>query len=206
MLGALGRPRFGQPLELFQPGHVACDPVAFDASAGDELVQERQKEEHVGVRPDEHVLARHLGRLGTPRIDEVDPAAAGFDLSQSLHRVGHLQEAPLRDHRIRAGHDQTLGVVEVGERLRERKAVHMSSRGKLVRAVLRRRRVRALGPEPGHEALREDRMQSAEAGRGSDVHRDRVGAELRSDAAYLGTDLLESLLPGHAFEAVTHTL
>ena len=119
------------------------------------------------------MLAGRLRRLGAPRVDDVDLAAARDDALQPLRGVRNLQEAPLGDDRIGADDDQATYVVDVRKRLRERKPVHLGRDGELVCTVLRRRRVHALRAEAGHEALREDRVQDAETRRRSDVHRDR---------------------------------
>ena len=98
--------------------------------------------------------------------------------------------------------NSALDVVEIRERLRERKAVDVARDGELVGAVLCRGRVHALRAEPRHEALREDRVQHAEAGRRADVHRDRVGREPRHDLAHLRADLGERLIPGDALVSI----
>ena len=206
LFGPLRRPGCGQSLDLLEARHVAFDALAIDAAGDEQLVQEAEIEKHVGARPDDNVLAGDLGRLREARVDEEDTAAAGLDALQALGRIGNLEKAPLGDDGVGADHDQTLGVLEVGERLRERKAVDAARDGELVGAVLSRRAVHALRAEPGHEALREHRMQRAEAGGRADIHRDRIGTVGAADARDLFADRRDAVLPRGPLEAVADPL
>ena len=140
------------------------------AAGGEQFVQEGQVEEDVGVGPDEDVVGGGPGRLGAAGVDHDDPPAPRLDLPEPLGGVGHLEEAPLRHHRVRAHDDEALGAVHVGERLGEREAVDLAGRGELVGAVLGGRGVHRRGAEAVHEPLGEHRVQHAEAGRGAHVH------------------------------------
>ncbi len=182
------------------------DKGLVDATAGDQLVEEAQVEEDVRAGSDRDVFPGDLRRLRPPRVDDPDLAAPRLDLSQSLPRVRHLQEAPLRDDRIRPDDHQAFHVIEIRERLAEGEAVDLLRDGELVAAVLGRRGVHALRADAVHEALREDRMEKTEARGGPDVHADGVGAVVAPESLHLLADLLERLLPRDALEAVTDAL
>jgi hypothetical protein len=153
-------------------------------------------EEDVGAGPDEHVLRLPALAVSVRRGSTTHTfAATRLDVAQVPRAVGHLEEAPLRDHRVRADHDEALRATHVGERQREGEAVEQARDGELVRAVLRGRREHAARAQARHEALREDRMQRGEARRRADVHRDRVGAVIGADAPHLLADLGERVVP-----------
>jgi hypothetical protein len=100
--GALGRPRGDELLDFVRAAHVLRCARAIDAALREEFVQERKEEEHVAAGADRQPLAGDFRGLGAPWIDHDDAPAARLDRVQALPRVRNLEEAPLRDDRIRA--------------------------------------------------------------------------------------------------------
>ncbi|HSW15132.1 MAG TPA: hypothetical protein VLI06_19950 [Solimonas sp.] len=168
-------------------------------------MQEGQEEEHVGIGANELVRVRHLRGLGLARVHHHDAAAALAYFLETLARVRHLQEGPLRHDRVGADDQHVLHMVQVDEGLGEGKAVHLGGRGEAVGAVLGRGREHVVRAQALHEAFGEDRVQQAEARRGADVHRDRIGAD-RAQAFHLGADLGIGLRPADALVAVADAL
>ena len=72
-LGPLRRPSRGNALERRVAGHEPSHALVIHAAAFDQHVQKRQKEEDVGVGPNEHVFTGGFGGFGAPRIDEIEP-------------------------------------------------------------------------------------------------------------------------------------
>jgi hypothetical protein len=136
---SFGRERSGDLAQRVQAAHVDQDVVFVVRAAGQHLVQERQIEEYVGIGSDEDVLAHGFGALDAPRVDEHDAPAALFNGRKTRRRMRQMDEAHARNGGVRADHDQTIGVIDVGKRLQEREAVHALRDGELVVAVLRTR-------------------------------------------------------------------
>ena len=166
-----------------------------DEVLGEEHVQHREEQVRVAARLDEEMFVGDRRGLGAARVHDDEPAATFAQLREAAGEIRRGHQAAVRRERIGAEHQQEVGVVDVGNRNRERRAEHQRRRdhlGKLVDA--RRREAPARTERAQEERDVEQRGVVVRVGI-ADVRRDRVGAVGVADRAQPGRDQLEGLLP-----------
>ena len=200
---ALRRPAGHHRGKGTESGGVPADQVVVDVIVGEELVEERGEEKHVGARANEDLLAHGPGRLGSSRVDVDDPAAPLDDRLQPLGGLGGLHDAHLADLRVGADQHGELGPVQVGDGLQERDPVHALRHQVLVGQVLRRGREDVGGAQPEHEPVEGRGVEGAEGGRVAEVAGHGVVTVAGPDVVHLRGDLPERLVPGDLGPLVT---
>ncbi len=120
------------------PSDVGVEIAHPDATSCEEATNQRSEQQRIGARTDEVMLVGELRRLAAPRIDHDDPSAAFPNLGETRADAGSRHQAAVRDHRVRADHQQVIGAVEIRHRHQEAASVHPVAGellGKLVEGV-----------------------------------------------------------------------
>ena len=162
--------------------------------------QHRQQQPGVGVGVDRDVLELARG-LGPARVDDDDAPAARGDRVHLLLDPRRAHDAAVRDHRVRAEHEQQVGARQVGNRDEERRAVEEVARREAVRDVLRGGRVEVVRAEPVEEALHPERVRVGERAGVAHVPADRLAAVPLADRPQAAADVVERLVPADPLEA-----
>ena len=183
------------PLHLLDAHDEPIEAAEVDEPFREEHVHHRHEQECVGARPDRHVLARLLGRLGALGVDDDDAAFAFDDTPEPTGPVGRGGEAAVRLERVRTEHQQVRGAVEVGHREADARPEEQATADLLGPLVDRARGVDVRRPEGAHEEAGVEDGRQAVDRRVAEVDRDRVASVLLDDRQQEALDLGERLVP-----------
>ena len=181
--GRLGRERPRQLAHGVDPVGQLGEPAGLGQALLEQHVDEREQQVRVGAGPDRVVLVGGLGGAAAARVDDDELAAARLQRLQPAAHVGRGHQRAVRRERVGAEHQQVLRAVDVGDRDRQRRAVHQRV-GDLLRPLVDR--------AGGEDAARAERLQQHAAveqrrepvRRGvADVDADRVAAVRAPSAA-----------------------
>ena len=129
-------PVFRQRPNILDTRHVRVHAIPGNRITGKNLVQKRQEKKHICIGLDEAVLIGNLRCFIEAGINHNDSAAALANLLQPFDRVGHLQKRPLGHHGIGTDNEQAVDVIQIGKRLKKRKAIHGRGGRKAIRTIL----------------------------------------------------------------------
>jgi hypothetical protein len=155
---AFGRVAPRGAFELREPHEGHTHALGPREPFGEDRLEHREQEECVGPGDDEVVRVRDLGRLGATRVDDDDLAPARSEPFEALLGARRGHDAPVRDERVRAEHEQVRHPVEIRhgeERLVAEHEVRRQHVGQLIDAGGREARVGA------HRLREQDRAQNA---------------------------------------------
>lgn len=191
--------QLAQPLQSVDaPGEVP----ELHAIAGEQQVHQREQQEGVGAGPDEEVPVGELRRLGAPRVDHDELAAAPAQRPEARTGVRRRHQAALRDERVAAHADEEVRAVDVGNREGPGAAVEQLAAQVLGLLVHRARGEEAPGVEQRDEELGVDLRAEVVAVRVAVVHRDGVLAMRRADRREPLAHQRERGLPLHLLPAI----
>ena len=165
-----------------------------DEPFGEDHVDHRRQQPCVR-RGDDRDVFEGLGCLGPQRVDDDHAPATLDDVAKIVTDLGIGQGRSVGHQRVRAEHEQEVGVHDVGQREDGGRAVEEPVGDLPSRLVLRPGGVVVARADGVHESLGPGAMGRAEGARVADVHRHRVRAVDVDDPLQPLGDLVESLLP-----------
>ena len=177
--------------------------AAVETGTGIDLVDQRGEQEHVGARDDLQRLARAFPRrFRASRVDEPDRRTAGRRLHDLAVHVRDADEAPFGNAGVRAEHQQSVGVGDVGDRMDRRRAEHRLAPGELVGTVLRAGREVARHAELGEERSARRAGERVERARVPDVRGDGLWAVTLDHRPQVRSDPADGVVPRRPLPAV----
>ena len=87
-------------------------------------LNEREKEQRVGLGPDRQMPIRECRGLRAPGIDQDDLPASGPDVQQPLPDLRRGHETAVRRQRIRPENQEVHGSIDIGDRQHQLMPVH----------------------------------------------------------------------------------
>ncbi len=167
-------------------------------------MQQGEEEPRVLTGPDRDVF-EHLGGLRLTRVDDEDPAAALDDAGHVLADARVVDEAHLRDPRVRAEHQQHLGAGDVRDRHVGAVPVEHLERGDAGRSVLGVDPVEPRRTEGDREVLAPERGGVGEVRRVALVHGERALPVPIAQRLETRGDVVQRLVPGAGLELTRAT-